>query len=118
MANEVVLNALLWDILKENGILESQAEERNADKSKTDIRCTVGDYIVAVEAEHGTTATKKDRLLRMLITNLTAKSAMWLLRWFIRPSATHATTCSIASCWSTCGHPTTSPNPDLPSGLR
>ena len=59
MANEVVLNALLWDILKENGILESQAEERNADKSKTDIRCTVGDYIVAVEAEHGTTITKK-----------------------------------------------------------
>ena len=59
MANEVVLNALLWDILTENGILESQAEERNADKSKTDIRCTVGDYTVAVEAEHGTTTSKK-----------------------------------------------------------
>ena len=49
MANEVVLNALLWVILKANGIV-SQAEERNADGSKTDIRCTIGDYTVAVEA--------------------------------------------------------------------
>lgn len=58
MANEVVLNALLWDILKEKGIA-SQAEERNADGSKTDIRCTIGDCIVAVEAEHGVSAAKK-----------------------------------------------------------
>ena len=57
MANEVVLNALLWDILKSSGIA-SQAEERNADGSKTDIRCTIGDYTVAVEAEHGTSAAK------------------------------------------------------------
>lgn len=58
MANEVVLNALLWDILKSDGI-DSQAEERNADGSKTDIRCTIGDYTVAVEAEHGTDNAKK-----------------------------------------------------------
>ena len=58
MANEVVLNALLWDILKANGIA-SQAEERNADGSKTDIRCTIGDYTVAVEAEHGVSSSKK-----------------------------------------------------------
>ena len=58
MANEVVLNALLWDILKEKGVA-SQAEERNADGSKTDIRCTIGDCIVAVEAEHGVSAAKK-----------------------------------------------------------
>lgn len=58
MANEVVLNALLWDILKSHGI-DSQAEERNADGSKTDIRCTIGDYTIAVEAEHGTGNAKK-----------------------------------------------------------
>ena len=58
MANEIVLNALLWDIIKEQGI-DSQAEEPNADGSKTDIRCTVGDSIVAVEAEHGETSAKK-----------------------------------------------------------
>ena len=58
MANEVVLNALLWDILNSSGI-DSQAEERNADGSKTDIRCTIGDYTVAVEAEHGVSAAKK-----------------------------------------------------------
>ena len=58
MANEIVLNALLWDILKEHGIV-SQAEERNADGSKTDIRCTIGDYTVAVEAEHGVSSSKK-----------------------------------------------------------
>ncbi len=58
MANEVVLNALLWDILKEGGI-DSQAEERNADGSKTDIRCAVGDCVIAVEAEHGDSSVKK-----------------------------------------------------------
>lgn len=59
MANEVVLNALLWDILKEGGIIDSQAEERNADGSKTDIRCAIGDCVVAVEAEHGDSSVKK-----------------------------------------------------------
>ena len=58
MPNEIVLNGLLWDILLEHGI-SAQAEETNADGSKTDIRCTIGDYTVAVEAEHGTTNTKK-----------------------------------------------------------
>ena len=58
MANEVVLNALLWDILKKGGI-DSQAEERNADGSKTDIRCAIGDCVIAVEAEHGDSSVKK-----------------------------------------------------------
>ena len=59
MANEVVLNALLWDILKEGGIIDSQAEERNPDGSKTDIRCTIDDCVIAVEAEHGDSSVKK-----------------------------------------------------------
>ena len=58
MPNEIVLNGLLWDILIQHGI-DSQAEEKNADSSKTDIRCTIGDYTVAVEAEHGTSNLKK-----------------------------------------------------------
>ncbi len=76
MANEVVLNALLWDILKEGGI-DSQAEERNADGSKTDIRCAVGDSVIAVEAEHGDSSVKKksanqdaDDKLRRRVCNL------------------------------------------------
>ena len=76
MANEVVLNALLWDILKEGGI-DSQAEERNADGSKTDIRCTIGDCVIAVEAEHGDSSVKKksanqdaDDKLRRRVCNL------------------------------------------------
>ena len=76
MANEVVLNALLWDILKKGGI-DSQAEERNPDGSKTDIRCAVGDCVIAVEAEHGDSSVKKksanqdaDDKLRRRVCNL------------------------------------------------
>ena len=76
MANEVVLNALLWDILKKGGV-DSQAEERNADGSKTDIRCAVGDCVIAVEAEHGDSSVKKksanqdaDDKLRRRVCNL------------------------------------------------
>lgn len=76
MANEIVLNALLWDILKKGGI-DSQAEERNPDGSKTDIRCAVGDCVIAVEAEHGDSSVKKksanqdaDDKLRRRVCNL------------------------------------------------
>ena len=58
MPNEIVLNGLLWDIIRKKGI-DSQAEEVNADGSKTDIRCTIGECTVAIEAEIGHTTFKK-----------------------------------------------------------
>ena len=59
MANEVVLNAPLFGTSSKKNGIDSQAEERNPDGSKTDIRCAIGDCVIAVEAEHGDSSVKK-----------------------------------------------------------
>lgn len=49
---ENVLNAYLADILKRSGI-DALAEEVQPDGCKIDIRCVVGEHVVAIEAKQG-----------------------------------------------------------------
>ena len=58
MANEVVLNGYLADILDPTGLI-TEAEVRQPDGSQIDVRCEIGDHVVAIEAELGTTNPKK-----------------------------------------------------------
>ena len=58
MANEIVLNGHLADILDPTGIF-AEAEVKQPDGSQIDVRCEVGDHIVAIEAERGESSPKK-----------------------------------------------------------
>ncbi len=58
MTNEVVLNGYLADILDPTGTT-AEAEVKQLDGSQIDVRCVVGDHIVAIEAERGMSNPKK-----------------------------------------------------------
>lgn len=68
---ENVLNALLSEILKRSGI-DAAPEETQPDGCKIDIRCVVGEHVVAIEAKQGYSSAQmkhaihdaNDRLLR------------------------------------------------------
>ena len=63
MANEIVLNGYLADILDPDGVI-AEAEVKQADGSQIDVRCEVGDFVVAIEAEFGTSSTKKKAAIK------------------------------------------------------
>lgn len=62
MANENPLNIRLCDILVEHGIKAEALVKHGS--SETDIECKIGDYTVAIEAEHGTSTAKKKEAIR------------------------------------------------------